>query len=125
MDYLDNKLKYPKPEQPPEERMPKQNSLHKAFVAFTLGHFSYFMSTFFIARRDIVRKTALSKNFYSKWFPIYVLGYVIYPLDNYLWSAFSSQFKFYQMIVFDSSEVESQALSSIPVPVSPQSAKLQ
>ena len=123
MDYLDNKLKYPKPEHPPEERMPKQNLVHKAFVAFTLSHFSYFMVSILIARRDIVRKTALSKNFYSKWFPIYILGYLVYPLDNYIWSAFSSQFKFYQMIVFDQSDGGSQGLASVPA--STQSSKIQ
>jgi hypothetical protein len=102
MDYLDNKLKYKKPQITEDPRQPKKFIYRNLFISLSLGHMSYFLISIFKNRKNEMSKRKLIKTFYSKWFPVYFFGYLMYPVDNWLWSSLSSQVSFSQSIIFNS-----------------------
>lgn len=105
MDYLDEKLRKRKKLEDSTED--EGYSYGKNTLATVFGiHFTYVLGRLFMARRDVVAKTKIAKQFYRVAFPVYLLVGVVGPLDNFCWGFFNGQIGFWQRIVFEEQEDE-------------------
>lgn len=99
MDYLDNELVYSEAKVL-EERKPKSNRFRKLCLFSSISYFAVTGIKLFKARHETAKKISIGKSLYKYWFPFFLSIFILYPLDNFLWSTLNGQINFWQNSVF-------------------------